>query len=289
MVKLYNRNNKKNKKGIIVLIMSYKRNHLKRRLKTRKKFIKRPVFWFFVLFIIIIAILYFVLFLPEFQVTKINISGNKKIQSQDIENIALADINKKIFTIGYVQILTKSIFIVDKNNLIKDILKKFPEIENVEVQKKIPNNITLKINERKIFAVFCNGEKSDECFSLDENGVIFEKLENIPQDMIIIRIPSYNKEIFTGENVVEKKIIDMISKIQKNLKNNFQIDITQALVLNPLVLKTNENWQAYFDTNSDIDLQITKINMLLRDEIPVNTRKNLQYIYLQYKDRAYYK
>jgi hypothetical protein len=36
-------------------------------------------------------------------------------------------------------------------------------------------------------------------------------------------------------------------------------------------------------------LQIKKMDALLQTEIPPDARKKLQYIYLQYKDRAYYK
>jgi hypothetical protein len=58
-----------------------------------------------------------------------------------------------------------------------------------------------------------------------------------------------------------------------------------------LDIKTNENWQIYFDLNSmsDTDLKIAKLNLLLNGEITPEIRKNLQYIDLRFKDRAYYK
>ncbi len=284
--------------------MSYRRKHINpkiRILKNKKNFFKNPILWIFLGFLMIIVILYFLLFFPGFQIERINMSGNEKVTSRDIENITWSDINRKIFTIGNFQILTKSIFIVDTENLIKDILNKFPDIENVELQKKIPHDIILKIKERKPYAALCqssltnisdgqtNENNPDKCFLLDENGIIFEKLENIPQDMIIMHQEAGSKEVAIGENIVKKNIVDIIFKVKKSLKNNFQINIKEVFISNPLIFQTNENWQIYFDTNSDIDMQITKMNVLLRDEIPVNARKNLQYIYLQYKDRAYYK
>ena len=35
--------------------------------------------------------------------------------------------------------------------------------------------------------------------------------------------------------------------------------------------------------------QITKMNLLLEQEIVPAQRKNIEYIYLQYQDKAYYK
>ncbi len=262
--------------------MNYKRKHIKpkiRSLKKKKRLIQRPWFWIVFLALIVIgSIFYFIFFFPKFQVTNIDISGNEKIKSSDIEDIVWLDLNKNIFS--------KSIFIIDTKNLVNDILNKFPIIEDIKVEKKWPQDIILKIKERKPFAVFC--ENPDSCYFMDYSGIIFEKLQNHSQDIIILR-KSEDGEVFLGKNVIEKNIIDMIYNVEKNLRDNFQIDIKEVFVSNPLIFKTSENWQIYFDPSSDINLQITKMNILLKDEIPVNTRKNIQYIYLQYKDRAYYK
>jgi len=109
--------------------------------------------------------------------------------------------------------------------------------------------------------------------------------------MPIITQTLNSNDIFTGESVVDRNVISAISKIEKNLKDNFQIDIKEALVSNPLRLdiKTNENWQIYFDLNSDTNLQIIKLNSLLKNEISQTSRASLQYIDLRFKDRAYYK
>ncbi len=266
--------------------MTYRKHHLKRKLKTKNKIIKSPVFWISLGgLIIIIVILYFILFFPKIQVKNIEISGNQKVNSLDVQNLAWSDLQRKIVGAGIFNISSKSILVVDTANLTKDILAKFPEIETIEIQKKLPETINIKIKERIPFAAFCQNK---ECFLMDVNGVIFESLQTVPQNMVVVHNES-SDQVFVGENIVQKNIIDAISKIQKDLKNNFQIDIKEALVSNPLVFKTSENWQVYFDTNSDIDLQVMKMNALLQSEISANARKNLQYIYLQYKDRAYYK
>lgn len=271
--------------------MNYRHKHIKpkiKKLKKRRKIYQSLLFWLFLLFLIIsFAVLYLVLFYPKFQVSKIEIYGNEKIKSPDIENVALPGINRRIFSAGIFSISSKSIFIVDVESLIRKILIKFPDIEDIEAQKKLPDNITLKITERKPFAVLC--QNTDACFFIDKNGIIFEELENIPQNTFIIHQESNDGKIFIGENIIDKKVIDVIYKVQNNLKNNFQIDIKEIFISSLLVFKTSENWQIYFDPASDIDFQITKMSTLLKDEISLNIRKNLKYIYLQYKDRAYYK
>lgn len=256
--------------------MEYRRKHIQpkiRSLKKRKKLIQRPWFWILLLVLIIMGTAgYFVFFSRELQVTEITIHGNREVKTDDIKNFI------SLYAGG-------RIILINNNKLINQILNQFPKIESLVIEKNLPNTIILNIKERDLFAVFCK----DKCFNLDKNGIIFGELKDIPKDTFIIRRDINNDEISLGQNVIDKNSMDMIIKIQKNLKDNFQIDVKNVLVSNPFIVTTSENWKIYFDPTADMDLEITKMNLLLKDQIPITTRKNLQYIYLQYKDRAYYK
>jgi hypothetical protein len=293
--------------------VSYRKKHIKRKvhhLKPKKHFFKKPLFWLCILFLIIIfAIFYFFVFYSKFQITEVLISGNEKIQNKEIENIAWNNINKKIITLGNWNLISKSIFLTSPNIISKNILQKLPQIESVKISKKFPQTIFLEIKERKPFAVFCQPASAtrpnlgdaiglpvdvpntEKCFYIDKNGIIFEALEKIPENITIVRQWLEDKEIFVGKRVIEKNIIDAIFKLEKILKDNFQIDIKEAIVSSPLRMdiKTSENWQIYFNLRTDTDFQIAKINLLLKDEISKDKRKNLQYIDLRFGDRAYYK
>ncbi|GEM_PF-314530 len=287
--------------------MSYRKKYIKskiHKIKPKKSIFKKPIFLIAILVLVIIsAALYFLFFFYGFQVKNIVISGNEKIQLKDIDNLVSNNINKKIVAFGSWSITSKSIFLTNPSELQRIILKTFPTIETATIERQLPQNVNLKIEERKPFAVFCQTETvvapasaeasagKRRCFFIDRNGVVFEELQNIPQDMPILKQSIDVPEIFSGENVIEKNIMDVISKIEKNLKDNFQINVKEAFLTSPLRLdiKTNENWQIYFDLNSDTDLQIIKLNSLLKNEISQTSRANLQYIDLRFKDRAYYK
>ena len=98
------------------------------------------------------------------------------------------------------------------------------------------------------------------------------------------------EELFLGQKLIEKELLDLILRIQGNLKENFQIDIKEAAISLPkrLDIKTSENWQIYFNLESDIDLQIIKLNLLLKQEITAEIREELEYIDLRFT-RVYYK
>ncbi len=268
--------------------MSYRSKHIKpkiRGLRKRKKFYQTKLFWLFLLIIAVVSTsLYFLLFFPKIQVENIQISGNERVQAQDIEDAAWPIINKEIFSAGIFNISSKSIFTVDIQDLVKSILEKFPEIEDITVQKEFPHIIILKIKERKPFAAFC----AASCFLIDSQGVIFQSIDAVPDGTILIKKDS-NQDISLGQNAVNKSTMDNIAKVQSNLKNNFQIDIKEVVASDTVIMKTSEGWKAYFDPAGDIKMQIDKLDTLLKNEISPANRKNLQYIYLQYKDKVYYK
>ena len=283
----------------MIFAMSYnRRRHIKnkiRKIRPKKSIFKRPIFWYLILFLILISVVfYFLLFSPNFQVKNIIISGNEKTSLEGIKNIVENNVNKKIISFLDWTLESGSIFLVRPEKVEKDILEKFPIIEKIKIDKNLPQTLMLSIIERKPLGVFCDSKITDnqQCFLIDENGVIFELLAAVPNGYPIVRQILNQPQLFVGEDLIEKNIMNIISKVKKNLKDNFQIDIEEAFITSPLRLdvKTSENWQIYFnlDADSDINLQLTKLNLLLSVKISPETRKNLQYIDLRF-DRAYYK
>jgi len=235
---------------------------------------------------VLIIAAYLILFFPKFQVKNIQISGNQNVATADIENTAQNASKTTLLHLGALKMITGSIFLASANSVADELLKQFPYIQTVQVQKNLPQTIDIKVQERSPYAVFC---QDVNCFLLDIHGVIFHSLSNTPQDMMIVTNSANNQMPILGHVVVTPQIMNSISKIQEDLKNNFQISVTSVSVSDTLIFTTSEHWQLYIDPTSDINLQIVKLNALLNQQIKPADRKNLQYIYLQYKDRAYYK
>jgi hypothetical protein len=99
-----------------------------------------------------------------------------------------------------------------------------------------------------------------------------------------------NGQVFVGEKVVSQNIINAIYEIQKNLQDNFHINLAEAMITSPIRLdiNTGQKWKIYFDlsSGSDISSQLNKLNSLLSGGISADSMKNLRYIDLRPKDRA---
>jgi len=277
---------------------SYRKNSLKdkiHRIKPKKSIFKRLWFWILVLIVaFVVAICYFSLFYNGIQVKNIIISGNQKVASKDIENLAVEDITNRILKIGGWEVNSKSIFLADKDKIKKDILEKFPVIGEININKKFPQTLVLTITERQPLGAFCPSaglEKAESnCFFIDQDGVVFQPLQNAPDRVLIVRQVNGVAKLTSGEVAVAPVIISDIYQIQKDLKDNFQIILKEAVISSSsrLNITTGGNLQIYFNLISDPDInsQLAELNSLLGGGIPADNMKNLRYIDLRPKDRA---
>lgn len=208
---------------------SYRKRHIKSRvhkIKPKKSIFKRLWFWIFLLFLLIVlSIFYFFLFYSGIQIKNIIISGNEKVASKDIENLISDDINNKILSIGNWEVDSKSIFLINSDKLDREILNKFPIIESVKIDKRFMQTLEIKISERKPVGIFCGN--NEECFMIDQNGVIFEPIANTQEldilrlsqgeccKMFIMRQMLENGDLFAGENIIAQNIMGLLLKVKK--------------------------------------------------------------------------
>jgi len=252
------------------------------RIKKKKSLFKSRLFWLTILVLIIFGgIFYLVCFSSIFQIKDIKISGNQKIQTQDIENLIKEKINQKLLFFP-----TKSIFLIKSNEIVESLLEKFLKIDKVNLKRKLPATIIVEIQERLPLGVWCQGEN---CFYIDKEGIIFE--ENPPKVEFIIKSEESIAQGFLGEKVIEKVLLESIFEIQRKLKGSLKINIEEIIILEKekINAKTSEGWEIYFNPTGDINWQLTKLSLVLEKEIPPERRKDLEYIDLRFGNFAPYK
>ncbi len=252
------------------------------RIKKKKSIFRNRFFWIAILVLIIFGgIFYLVCFSSVFQIKDTEISGNQKIQTQDIENLIKEKINKKLLFFPQ-----KSIFLIDSNEIVRSLSEKFLQVDSVILKRKLPTTLIVEIQERLPFGVWCEGEN---CFYVDREGIIFE--ENPQKTGFVIKFQEQRTEIFLGEKVIEKVLLESILEIQRKLKENLKIDIEEFIVSTEEIInaQTSEGWEIYFDPTGDINWQLTKLSLVLEKEIPLERRKDLEYVDLRFGNFAPYK
>jgi len=252
------------------------------RIKKKTSIFKNKLFWLGILTLVFIGtILYFLIFSSFFQIKEIEIYGNEKVPAEELQKEIGLLILKKFWKIS-----SRSIFLASLNKIKENLFEKFPQIANLNLKRKFPNFLILEIEERKPEAVWCS---NSFCFFIDEEGIIFEEISEIPLNYLKIK-ELREKKLELGEKVLEKEILDSIKTIETKFKENLKIDIEEFIIASEerLNVKTFEGWEIYFNLKEDINWQITKLGLVLEKEIPLEKRGNLEYIDLRF-DRVYYK
>lgn len=261
--------------------MAKKHRHV-HRIRLKKPLYKKPFFWVLISAgILVVVVVYFLFFWSQFQIKNISISGNEKVSGIELKNLASQLVSRKFLFFP-----TQSFFLVDSSDISGAILKQYPQIDSAQVSKKLPDSLNIFVAERKPFALLLVGK---DYYFIDEKGIVFERTER-PAGYFIIE--QYNQnEVALGAEAVAKDVAGKISQAQKMLADNFDVGISSVEIATSerLNIKTGEGWQVYLNLVSDFEAQLLKLKTLLEKEISAKERKDLRYIDMRFKDRAYYK
>ena len=255
-----------------------RRFRIKRGFKRKESILKNRFFWlsFFIL-ILVLGLSYLFIFSQIFRIEEIKVLNTDDSLKIKVEGVIESEIGK-------------SIFLVNLNKISEEILGQFPEIAQLDLKRKFPRIINIQIETREPVGIWCY-QSYDKCFFINKEGIIFKEIGEEPIEGKIIILLLKEGEIFVlGEEILVPQILELILEIEKELEENLKIEIEDFTIVSEkrLNIKTKENWEIYFNLEKDIELELTKLKVLLEKEIPPENRRNLEYIDLRF-EKIFYK
>jgi len=266
-------------------------------IKRKKTIFQYPVFWLILVFLLVgTGLFYFICFSSIVQVKNIRIEkeaveigpGTDFISDQAIQNINVLiekEITKEIFSQK-----SKSILLVNSQKIKKEIMVQFPEIAQIEVEKKFSQGaINFYLSRKRGVALWC---QETDCFLLDKLGIIFSQSSEIDQELFKITKLNDQEELILGKELIDAQklaqILDIFSRIEKT--EGLKLVITEFEIESDekLNIITDQNWRIYLNPKGNIDWQLTKLIVSLK-EIPLENREKLDYIELRFNNFAPYK
>lgn len=225
-------------------------------------------------------------FCPALEVREVNIEGAQKINSQDCSRLIEDEINKKIAFFD-----SRSILLFNLEQTKREILAKFPQVQDIRIVRQFPSKIYASVEERRGVAVFIDG--GGRRFFVDMQGVAFESATD--SGGIIEINDGRVAEAAAGSQVISKELLDGILRMKGQIDGTGKVAVTSATVatLERVNLLTSEGWYIYFNPLKDINDQLVKLNAVLADNTFQTKRQNLEYldirftrIYLKEKSEA---
>lgn len=256
----------------------YKKSYRIKKKKSVLRIFKSKIFWLFFLFLVVSgAIFYFVVFSSFFQIKEIKISGNIKVSVEELRNNIAEQVDKRIIFFN-----TKSIFLTNLKKINKMLLEKFPQIAKVDLDREFPSSLLAQIEERKPVAIF---SEIENYFFIDKEGIIFEKVSVVDPQILKIKKSALVIDLELGKEIIGKEQLDQILKINSKLKDDLKIPIEEVLTISKkrINAKTSEGWEVYFNPERDLEWQLTELSILLKERIPPEKRRNIEYIDLRFE------
>jgi len=224
---------------------------------------------------------------PVFKIEKVEIFVPKNVQETEIRSFINFEFEKP-----FLHFFKKNtFFLVKSKNIERDILKKYPLIAQVKINKKFPNAIFLNITDREAVGVCCL--KRNKCFLVDKNGIAFKDYQQ-QNDGLILSLPliilKNKSQINIGSQVIQEEFLKQIITIEKYLANNdvkisqFEFDHNNNLTVN-----LKGGGKIYFSLVGDekLNLALTKLSLLLDEILKSEDIKNLDYIDLRFSKVFY--
>lgn len=210
----------------------------------------------FMLFIMLLSIcVTLCLKLPYFNITNIQVNGNKNISINDIITLSNIKVGNNIFYVNLKE---------GENNILSN-----PYISTVTITRKFPSTLIVSVKERE--AVFYNA-KDNKYFIIDKAGVVLQKRDNI-KEMKLIKLDGIDlSKCEVGKPIQDsdKRKVDAIVNLGDIVSNS---KVSQGLTL--IDVSSSIDIKVYygdicikFGNAEDIDKKFNKaLNILDRKEL----------------------
>ena len=265
-------------------------------VKRKTSIIKSKFFWIGILGLISVSLISYYLFFSEtFQIESVIILGNQKIAKEDILKIIEDELSK-----NNILPLNKNIFLANVGVVEKNIFKTFPQIVEIKSSKDFPDTLSFNITERVQVAWFCkvskilNHEEEQEsierCFLLDKDGVVFEEVSLSEFKLVKIKSPNSGIQLELGQKIIEPEVISRSLEILLGIEE-LSVPVEEILVISEerINVKTSQGWKIYLNPKKDLGWQLRKLKADLDEFIPLEKRKDLEYIELRFGNLAPFK
>src|SRR4030042_379403 len=262
----------------------------KKSTPARKKSFSRWIFQ--VLLMGFFGICAYILFFSSFMdIDTISVRGNLEIPSGEIVKQIEKSFGGKSF--GYFP--SKNYFFVSKKNIGNVLKSNFNRLEVRAIEKKFPNSITINVLERKAEIVWCS---AGVCYLAAEDGLIYDGAAGSEEELkaanYVVVVDDRARMIDIGKTKRNPDYIQFVEAVDKMLRDDLEIPAagsyhTPEIASGEISVETSEGWIIKLSSELSIEEEGKIIRTLFEKELNKEIRKNLDYLDLRVRNKAFYK
>lgn len=266
--------------------------------KKKRKILKVKIIIIFVILISLFLGFGFLSKIDKFNVNKIEITGNKVLDSKDLEQYVKNKIEG-----NYFYLYSKSnIFLLSREKIKKDLIRDYRRIEDLSFDFNNLQILKINIKERTPFYIWCGEDisfsllKPQEyrCKFMDNNGYVFDYSPYFSGDVYFRFFGNLDNYYFSKENfndfILFKDNLSRIDIKAVGLYKKLDGEIELYLSSNK---KFEEGPKIIFNIDSNYSKIFQNLESAVKTEPLKSDFKNkyssLEYIDLRFNNKVYYK
>ena len=244
----------------------------KKEREQKRSYNPLPLLRFLLILITLCLLTYFLLFSSFFKVNVVIIEGNKLVEKDRIE---------KLVSKG------ENIFLLNKNELIQEIIGNIPEVNDIQIYKGIPNALKVVVLEHNQSIIWKSDGKS---YLISSEGYAYRDVtDKIGDYSTLPRVEdNSNIKVVEGQKIVSPNFVAFIQNIYSVFFTTVNIEpdyFTIKETTFDVDLKTKAGFTVKFDSLRSSKKQLDDLKKVLvekRDQIN-------EYVDLRIDGWAYYK
>lgn len=247
--------------------------------QTKKSRIIKGIVKWTILFSALIASIIFFMMTPLFNILEVQVVNNEKISSETIISLSKITLGENIYKIS--------------SKAVKQNIKQNPYVENVEVNRKLPNKIVISVKERKTTYML---EYAEGYAYINNQGYILEISEEKLETPIIIGYKTPQEQIKAGNRLYSEDLekLETVLKIMESASSNGVSDLITKINIenkqNYTLILESEKKVAYIGDASNLSNRMLYLKAIIEEakgiegEIFVNANLNKSGVYFRKKE-----
>ncbi len=251
----------------------------------------------------------YLLQLPNLQIKEIKISGIETLDEESVRSVVKRQLEGSIFLL----IPRSSFLFVRSPKLSEEIIRAFPRIKEIKIEKTLSDTITVNVKEREFWGILCNdlqtfdieenNQKNEEtlgvakevvvsvCVYIDKEGFSYEYAPN-SSGSLITKIKTDYPEIKIGSMVLDGKIVERMHFLGREIKRAIGTEAVgyefSFKIPSEIRVVTSDGFRIYFNVEDDFQNVFRVLKTILDEEIK-EKRTRLQYIDVRFGNKVFYK
>ncbi len=226
--------------------------------------------------------------LPYLAVDRIEVTGAAVFSPLEIEGI----VREALSGVTWAVLPRRNFFIVSGEAIEHQLRRQLPQIEAVDVGKRFPDRLLVRISERKLWGVYCvrvPGEPPGSCAYLDTHGVAYEELSRFAGWLLPViygaaparlgdpAVPAGTLEFFNGAAAALASLGGELLSLSRSTTTPDDVRLSLA-----------EGWSVWLTASRPIPEWLDILRTVLEKEIG-GRRSELDYVDLRFGAKVFYK